>query len=155
LVGPWIHALWKRGKKISDIEYLSIKEFDGKARSNEGSATAVGDIVSLTATALKDMYLARAKVIVSTSSTSITTHSATIELKANGVIKETAKVVVRVVGSTTGGSTSSVVYEFGWIGKVAAAQIIKLEFTVEVGSVNVDGFLEVFEEDTGASPAIS
>jgi len=149
----WLTILQKGGR-LSDIEFLAIKEFGNKARSNEGSVSAVGDIVSLTATAGKDMYLARAKVIVSVNVSSAGVHSAAIELKANGVIKETARPVVRSTSNTTGGSTSSVVYEFGWIGKVAAGQIIKLEFITETGEVNVDGFLEVFEEDTGTTPQV-
>ncbi len=66
MVGPWIHALWKRGRRLSDIEYLSIKEFDGKTRQVDGTATATGTLATITAGASpnKDMYLSGAKISI-------------------------------------------------------------------------------------------
>ena len=48
MVFPWI-PFGKGGKRLSDIEYLSIKEFDGKLTTAEGTVSATGDVASITA----------------------------------------------------------------------------------------------------------
>ena len=156
MVGPWIHALWKRGKKLSDIEYLSIKEFDSKLRTNEGSVVSTtGDLATLTATAGKDMYLAKAKISAEFIPAGATNDTLIVELKVNGVITETYR--GQATHSGSGAALHSDSYEFVNIGqKVLATEIIKLEvITNQNNNWRIEGTIVCFEEDTGASPAIS
>jgi len=141
---PWIPFLKKRGgKKLSDIEFLAIKEFDGKLRSNEGALAANGTLCTLTANTGKDMYIARAKVILRGAS-----KTGTAELTVNGTVVET-------VDLATGSSSINTEYEFKNVGhKVAATEIIKIEITASSATPVYEGFIECFEEDTGESPQI-
>ena len=132
------------GEKLSDIEYLSIKEFDGKLRYDEGALSANGTLCALTANAGKDMYIARAKVNLRGA-----TKSGTAELTLNGTVIES-------VDLGTGSSSINSEYEFKNIGhKVAAGEEIKIEMTLSSATPEYEGFIECFEEDTGTSPAIS
>ena len=150
MVGPWLNSLWKSGKTLSDIEFLSIKEFDGKIVSNEGHLSATGDLATLTASGSKDMYLAKAKV--SFVHDGVGTSGATVELSINGVVKETTQ----FDGAVIAGSTPQPVnYDFINMGrKVATTQIIKLEVTAIGTGDEIEGTVLCFEEATGASPAI-
>ena len=136
-----------------DLAFLVKKEFDGKLREDEGTLSATGDIATLTATAGKDMYLAEAKVNARTETNSAN-GTIIIELKINGVVKETYAVELNSLQATTGGAGSSVsTYAFAVKGiKVAATQIIKLEATVVDAGVEVSGSIVVFEENTGGNP---
>jgi len=150
MVGPWIHSLWKRAGRLSDIEYLAIKEFDGKISSNEGRLSVTGDLATLTAASGKDMYLAKAKVncIYSGSGTSGTL----IELSINGTVIESFIFDGSVLAGTTPQPTN---YDFINMGrKVAATQVIKLE-VISIGTGDeIEGTILCFEETTGDSPAI-
>lgn len=142
-----------KGRKLSDIEFLSIKEFEGKVRSDESRRTTVGDLATLTANSGKDMYLATAKVNM-TGNFSLNA-SCTVKLSINGIVIETAAFLSS--GGTLDLAAEGLLqyeYEFKNIGrKVAATQIIKLEVTAEIDII-VEGFIECFEEDTGNSPQI-
>jgi hypothetical protein len=147
MVFPWIPFLFEAKRKVSDIEFLSKKEFDGKLREDEGFLSATGDLATLTANSGKDMYLARAKCIlfdnVGGSATAITE----VVLKINGTVVETVK--------ASPATHQDTVYEFRNIGqKVAATQIIKLEVISIDTRTDVEGFIECFEETTGESPVI-
>lgn len=134
----------KKGRKLSDTEFLSIKEFDGKIVTNTGVRTTVGDIVSLTANIGKDMYLASAKITLLGVGGNIET--ANIVLKINGVIIEQTDL---------GADIATFPYQFQTKGvKVLAGQIIKLEILSVSLTPLVYGNLQCFEEDTGVSPQI-
>ncbi len=153
MVGPWLNSLWERKKSLSDIEYLSIKDFGGKLVKNVANRATTGDLGTLTASGGKDMYLAKAHVSGWQSGNGFK-KDATIVLKINGVIVETA--YFSASGTTTGagaGGTHSQNYEFTVGYKVVATQIIKLEVTVLDG-YQLSGTVECFEENTGVSPAI-
>jgi len=47
---------------LSDIMFISVKEFGSKLRTTEGTLSATGYLCTLTANTGKDMYLAKAKV---------------------------------------------------------------------------------------------
>jgi len=145
MVFPWIPFLKEGGKRLSDIEYLSIKEFDGKLVQNDAQTrTTTGDLCTLTASSGKDMYLAKAKI---QGKTTATNSAVTIQLKVNGVVFEELILLDLAVGDP-------VEFEFVSVGfKVAATQIIKLEVTA-ITTISVNGQLICFEEDTGASPAV-
>jgi len=154
MVGPWIHALWKRGRKLSDIEYLSIKEFGGKVRTATVQRSSTGTSATLTANAGKDMYLAGAKVAVkwNQAGTGAIARIA-VDLTINGTIVETALLDSTF---TSGIGLDGGNYEFVCKGlKVAATQIIKLEVSEHTTSAaEMVGNLIVFEEATGASPEV-
>jgi len=146
MVGPWIHALWKRGKRLSDIEYLAIKEFDGKLVDNHSAdQTAIGDGATLTASSGKDMYLSRAWANV-TYDAGVGNAAVTVVLKVNGTIVESWNVL-----QSTSSLQYAVQHEFLIGRKVAATQIIKLEVTSENLS-SIDTYIQCFEETTGESP---
>ena len=151
MVGPWLNSLWERGGgKLSDIEYLSIKEFDGKRVTNEGALSAAGDLATLTASGGKDMYLGRAGFTVNHDLVSATNQNFKIELSANGVVIETV-----LGGIMHDGAAVNTNHTFQNVGfKVAATQIIKIEVISMGTNLEIEGFLECFEEGTGASPAI-
>ncbi len=138
---------------MSDIQYLAIKEFDGKIRSSEGILSVIGDLATLTANNGKDMYLASAKITFTLSTIIVGQANLNnrVDLKINGVLIESARYSINI----NSGNLFDLVYEFKNIGrKVLAGEIIKLE-AITLGSVSsVAGFIECFEEDTGNSPQI-
>ena len=135
------------GGNMGDIAFLSKKSFQGKIVSNEGFLTATGDLATLTASANKDMYLARAQITWFANTTNPSSVANECVLRINGTIIETSK------ASLDGDSQQSVIYEFKNIGrKVVAADIIKLEVITISADVDVEGFIECYEEDTGADP---
>jgi len=140
--------------RLSDIEFLMIKEFDGKLRKNEGTISVTGTLATLTAATGKDLYLARAKVSIRMLSTSVAANCV-IELQVNGVVVETfIFLVAEASGSAGWVAVVDDHYEFKNIGhKVDAAQVIRLEVTVESNCV-IEGTIECVEEDDGVSPAI-
>ncbi len=129
-----------------DLSFLQQKEQEGKLKTAEGTVTAVGDICSLTASTGKDLYLAKAKI--SASSATSTSGNISIELKADGVVKETYSINL----TTTVGGDSSENYEFVVSGiKVNAGQIIKLESIIHTNAfMTVNGILEAWEESSGS-----
>jgi len=154
MVFPWIPFLISGKKRLSDIEFLAIKDFDGKLRQDDGVVTTSGDVATLTATAGKDMYLAKAAITTSFTVGSAGTKTLNVELKLNGVTVETYTREYGSTGAQQGDSADN--YEFINIGqKVAATQIIKLEVTGNTGSLfNTTGTIVCFEETTGESPQI-
>ena len=156
MIFPVIQFARKRRKRVSDIEYLATIESgngSGNAilRSNEGVRVGVtGDLATLTAAASKDMYLAGAACIFKID-TVAALRTATVELKVNGVIKETAHCQL----STSGAGTSTFSHHFNVKGlKVDAAQIIKLEVTVADAAIDVEGSILCIEIDDGVSPKL-
>jgi hypothetical protein len=140
---------------MSDILFLSVKEFAGKLVKNEGAATGTGTLATLTASSGKDMYLARAQVVFAmdtlVSSTSLLNK---IELQVNGTVVETA--LHSHLQSSGGGATVAFAYDFRNIGhSVAATQVIKLEVITLDADVTVEGFVECYEEPTGVSPFVA
>lgn len=156
---PVITFLKERKKRVSNIEYLAVKEKEGKLREDEGFLSAAGDLAKLTANTGKDMYLASAKCVFFVNNVSTNHGSAgdKVVLKINGVIKETARFsfLHSGTGTTSGGTTLYGYYEFKNIGqKVAAGQIIKIEVITLDVDVDVEGYVQCFEEDTGTDPRL-
>lgn len=136
---------WQRGKRLSDIEFLAIKEFQGKLREDDGTVTATGDIASLTANSGKDLYITSAKC---SHRNATNAGYVTVVLKKNGTEIERCQ-----LGAAGQPDTES--YEFKNIGfKVAATQIVKIELVTEVGTAVVSGYIQGFEEDTGEDPRV-
>ena len=71
------------------MNFLSIKEFDGKLRTNEGVLAATGTLVTLTASLGKDLYFSGAKVSYKPHQGTVGQENASIELQLNGVVIET------------------------------------------------------------------
>jgi len=58
MIGPWIHALWKRGAfQVGKEEFLSYWESQGKLKHNENNRTTVGEGANYTVTSGKDGYI--------------------------------------------------------------------------------------------------
>lgn len=157
MVHPPIH--WFQGTtiterpRLSDIEYLAKKEFDGKLVRDDGfrAGGATGDLATLTATAGKDMYLGKATVVATMNQQGGAI--AQVVLKINGTIEETFD--LRIIEQTVGSLITTFVYEFTNIGrKVLATQIIKLEVITSDVDLDLYGIIVCFEETTGADPRI-
>ena len=118
---PWLVFLRKSGKKLSDIEFLSIKEFGGKLVENDNTVdNATGDLATLTANSGKDMYLASAKVNCRASGTA--NAICTVALIVDTVTKETYEADLNHgTGPDSGNSTSEYTFTFGY--KVVATKI--------------------------------
>ena len=144
-------------KRLSDIEFLSIKEFEGKRVDdvNNGldlveTATET-DLVTQTATALHEMYLASATFIVSVTAAS-SPFDVTVRLYANNIVIETFV-------QTSIGLGQEFTYRFRSRGnKVEADDIIKITVQNSVGAVNRAttsyGKIELWQEETGISPQV-
>jgi len=147
---PWlVHLSTGEGKKLSDLEYIAKKEFDGKVVTNEGVKTTTGTLATLTASSGKDMYVLKAKCMFSSDNVSGSSTLDKVELQLNGTVVETA--LFSYVGGTSG--TFYFDYEFKNVGKkVIATEVIKLEVITLDADVTVEGFITCIEEPTGASP---
>ena len=157
---PWIPFLkQKAGGKLSDIEFLAVKEF-GSKRVDVDTETSVDNtvtettIVTATAASGKDMYLGTASIAAS-----VTTTAANLAIKwklyINGTVEEIINSnfpVSQVLGSA--------IFEFKSKGlKVAATEIIKITATHSIStstsqSINA-GKLVLFEEATGETPQVA
>ena len=136
-----------RVKSLGDIAFLSKKSFQGKIVSKEGFLTVTGDLATLTASGGKDMYLARAQITWFSNTTNPSAVADECVLRINGTIIETSK------SSLDGDSMQGLVYEFKNIGhKVLTTEIIKLEVITLDTETDIEGFIECYEEDTGADP---
>lgn len=163
MVAPWITFVKKAAekKRLSDIEFLAIKEFGGKIVTNDGSATgATGNAAILTASSGKDMYLAKAMIMVTANSLTLSKQGiVTVVLNVDTAPKETVKIAIKF-GDTTvaagrGGGAQAISHQFNVQGlKVAATKIIKIEVTVAATDIDVFGSLVCFEEPTGGDPAV-
>ncbi len=155
---PWLVHLVGKGRRLSDIEYLAIKEFDGKLVHNDGNVTAAGDVCTLTASGGKDMYLGRARIMVTAEVSAAAPGTAIVSLLLNGVVIESTRVEVIAAAQTSNAGaagSSSQDFTFALSGaKVAAGEIIKIEATTVDANVSVYGMIVCFEETTGASPAV-
>jgi len=153
MVGPWLQSLWKAGKRLSDIEYLAIKEFDSKLVHNEGALTSTGTLCTLEASSGKDLYLASATVYVKIDQVQTQASVGTIELQADGTVIETAS-----IGTESGtGGAFGIGYQIHFAGKgikVVAGKALRLECTVLGTDISLEGTIYAFEETTGDSPAI-
>ena len=147
---PWLVTLWKSGRRLSDIEYLAIKEFGGKLVENTvTSQSATGDGATLTASSGKDMYLAYAKCVIANKSN--LDRNAIVALIVNTVTKDTFDISSHNAGDAAGDNTLTHIFPVGF--KVAAAEVIKLEVTAIGATMDITTTIQCIEETTGASPA--
>ena len=136
-----------------DLAFLAKKEFDGKLSSAEGFLSVVGDLATITAATGKDMYIARAKITYFHNASNVLSIGDQVVLKINGVIIETSRETL--VADSGVPAMTMAIYEFRNMGqKVAASQIIKLEVITLDTQTDVEGFIEVWEEDTGVDPTL-
>lgn len=146
-----------KGRKLSDLEFLSIKEFNDKRVDVDGEVADLGtsetDVATQTANTGKDMYLGKAVITLQQSSTTVT-NLVKVRLFANAVEIEKRTVEVQ---SNSGSKNSEGFYEFISKGvKVETGQIIKItaEPTSATGTLVANATLTLWEEDTGVSPQI-
>lgn len=143
-----------------DLLFLAVKTFKGKTRDTKGTKVgATGDLATLTATTGKDMYKAKASIVVTKLTLGGTIEHAIVELKANGTSIEIADIYINdeifQPNSSVDHAAATMAacpFEFKWVGKVASTQIMKIEVTTCSTNITVNGTLEVFEETTGIDP---
>jgi len=155
MVFPWI-TFGRKDKKLSNIEYLAIQEFNGNLTTGKGTLSATGDLVKIIAGS-GDMYLARASIIVRTEGIQNTFGTTVIlETGADGAESTVDSAAIEVTGTATtaGGGNSTVSYQFAYGFKVTTGQVIQLRVTVMDAGVEVSGSLECIEVATGVSPAV-
>ena len=153
---PWIPFLFGVRKSLSDIEYMSIKDFDGKRVDVDASTTVNAtvtetDLATQTASSGKDMYLAKASCQVEVDLKGVD-FTFIVKLYANGV-----QIDAKSFRALTVDQREEI--DFKPIGvKVAATQIIKMTITHNVSSANTKTItlsqLMLFEESTGDSPQV-
>lgn len=156
MVGPWIlFAPRKKGGKLSDIEYLSIKDFDGKrvdvdAVTDVNLTTTETDLATQTASSGKDMYLAGARVTGTIDVAGGAGSSTILRLRVNGVDVEQKRFEELA-------DESEFSYTFLTKGvKVAATEIIKItaQHSNTTQQSKLKSKLLLFEETTGESPQV-
>lgn len=143
-------------KKLSDIEYLAIKEKDGKLRTNTGQQAdgGTGNAAILTAGSGKDLYLAKAQVTVRLDTTSILILGE-VTLVANSVIKDRWEFSMDDSVATSAGGILTLTHDFAVQGiKVATTETIVINVVTSDAVFDIAGTLVGFEEDTGESPAV-
>jgi len=153
---PWIAFLKSRaGGKLSDIEFLAIKEFGSKRvdvdDSLSSALTGEKDLAVATAASGKDMYLASASF--SFAKSSATADDVFMRLYINGTQIE--EITYQNLPQVPPGNNWQ--YEFKTKGvKVAATQIIKItKEQVTTNNINFESKLVLFEEATGATPQVT
>lgn len=102
---PWITFLKERRKRLSDVEFMSIKQFEGKILKGEGSLGATGTLTSVTPASGKTFYLAEAKAEFDSVTIATATQRARVELQNNAIIVDELYSSVRVSGSNFGAGT--------------------------------------------------
>lgn len=157
---PWsffVPALFGKKRKLSDIEYLSTKEFDNKRVDVDNTLTLNNtstetDLVTQTANAGKDMYLAGASIGGQAVTLSNPIGGVTYRLLANAVEIDRFRVEEPQLNEEWD-------YKFITKGvKVAAGQIIKITAKNDTAGINRitthNGKELLFEEATGATPQV-
>ncbi len=142
-------------KKLSDIEFLAKKEFDGKLVTNtdEQADGGTGNTATLTASSGKDLYLAKAKVSVRVDAFTGLIQGE-ITLVANSVVKDRWEFSAHF-DTSDGGATLVMDHEFAVQGiKVAATQTIVIDVIASNVDFDILGTLIGFEETTGETPVI-
>lgn len=164
MVGPWVHALWKRKKRVSDIEYLSVKEFDSKLFTETSSEfTTTGVKITRTVANGKNFYLAKAKVVLVGGGGSAYTGEILIhcQVKFDGTVVDNFSIAgfqEEGAGEGPGWGMSGVMAETTVIGKSLVGNGTK-KVEVEVIAItgtNVSGHVTLigFEETAADSPAL-
>jgi len=153
----WLTILQK-GDRLSDIEFLSIKEFGNKLKTNTGQQAdgGTGNTATLTASGGKDLYLAKATVTFRRDAL----HTGgprvlEVTLVANGTIKD--RLEFSEVGSSTNGpwGNGGITVPFTVQGiKVLAGETIVIDVVTSNADVDISGTLVGFEEDTGTTPQV-
>lgn len=131
---------------MSDLQYLAVKEFEGKVVKNNGTVTSTGTLAILTAAGGKDLYIAKAKISARSTSTGIILE---IGLSVDGI-------TVELFTFITTSNNLSTDYDFIIKGlKVLPTKNIQLVVNTNTSNnFNVKGVIEGWEEDTGTSPQI-
>jgi len=151
-----IKAFIQRKGKLSDIEFLAIKEFDTKLVKNTDVQDdgGTGNCATLTASSGKDLYLAKAKVTVRMDAESLLILGE-ITLVADGVIVDRWYFSGVSLQAGVGSSSGIIQHEFIIAGiKVAATKTIVIDVVTSDADFDIQGTLLGFEETTGDSPQI-
>lgn len=151
---PVITFLFERKKRLSDIEFMSIKKFDGKFVDSEGSLTGIGTLTSITPASGKTFYLAEAKVETEATGAVITV-AMRAEVQNDGVVVDELYRNFTGSGAGAGGSLGQ---------EYSAAQgesldgdgvkVFRIEFVHDTSVNLAHGYLKGYLEDTGTDPRV-
>ncbi len=166
---PWLVHLVGKGRRLSDIEYLAIKEFDSKLFT-EISSEFTTNAVQITRTIAngKDFYLAKASLypVVNTvvaainggAGTTAVNRRADVEIKYDGTVIDVLthdQETGQDDANHQGAAGASGKYETTMAGKKLVGDGVK---KLELTSTNTSGTFRCsvvgFEETSGASPAV-
>ena len=145
-----IKAFLQRKGKVSDIEYLAIKDFGGKrvdVTDNQSSSTSTEiDMATQTASGSHDMFFGGGNFRMR--NTTANNAQGLVKLKINGTTVEQREITIT--------SGSQFTYEFISKGhKVATGEVIKITITAgHTGLTDYTSNLVLWEELTGDSPAV-
>ncbi len=141
---------------VGDIEYLSEQNKQGNLTVGDGTLSATGDLVKITAGS-GDMYLATASVNASIELATAFSRTGVIILEAgaDGSETEIGRWRVEFKNATGGGQTESS-YEFRMSGfKVTTGQVIQLRVLTDDTEISFNGTLQCIEVATGATPRLA
>lgn len=144
---------------MSDIEFLAVKEFGSKLVKDDANSTAITsgggetDLLTITASSGKDMYYGRAGGSFRTTGSGVTL--LTLRFYLNGTQKSERAYRVDSEGNIERGDELNEMFKEMAGQKVAATQIIKITGQTSNANATFDGAMACWEEDTGASPALS
>ena len=159
----WLSEI--RGKrKLSDIEYLSIKEFDSKLFTEiSATFTTTGVKITRTIASGKSFYIAKASIIpivntvASTSGLSVVNRRCTVDVKYDGTVIDTLGYDFEYDGANSNRAAMGNAFnlESQIIGKKLDGDAVK---KVELDATSVSGTYKVrligFEETTADTPAV-
>jgi len=130
-----------------DLAFLQQKEQEGKLKSARGTLSTTGTLCSITAGTNRDLYLSSAKVIFYLNVlNTLSSVADKVELQLNGVTIETA-----THSTITASGVATFEYEFKNISrKVLAGEDIRLQVTVLDTDIDVEGFIQGWEESSGS-----
>ncbi len=151
-------AFLQRKGRLSDIEYLAIKEADGKLKHNEGALAAdtTGTLCTITVTDGNDGYLAQAQINIRAANGAAGTVKAELQAEqSNGVF---TIVDTWVSGRNVTNESFKDHYEFKNIGHKIVGDgntlVFRIEVTVLGAGISAEGNITVIEETAGTSPAV-
>lgn len=165
MVFPWIPFLQERKKRVSDLEFLSVKQKDGKIFTETSTEfTTTGVKITRTVPNGKTFYLHKAKVVLVGGGDAAFTGEILIhcQVKFDGTVIDNfaiAGFMEEGAGEGPGWGMSGVMPETTVMGKSLDGAVAAKNVTVEVIAIsgtNVSGHVTLsgYEETTGDDPRI-
>jgi hypothetical protein len=101
---PWIPYLQSTRKRLSDTEFLAIKEFDSKLITVTGAIDAVNDTIEYVPATGKTFYLHEAHIVPTAHSTS---NAIEADFKVDGTVIDTVNYIIAQATHTENKGTAN------------------------------------------------